>query len=85
MSDPRRTAGTPECSDLQIFDPEVDVHYGFICVLSVPGAGSTPRREDDELVADHSTAIKDQTNGSAGAGLPHSVTLVTGLYTGEVL
>ncbi|HXH77864.1 hypothetical protein [Nocardioides sp.] len=69
---------------MQIFDEHVSVHYGFIQVFSAAAPGATLPSVDEEFDGDHSTAIKDQTNGLAGARLPHMVSLVTGLHTGEV-
>jgi len=63
---------SPEKSKV-LFDDLVPVHYGYIYL----SAGS-------EIGEDLNDARIGQANGLCGAQIPHQVSLVTGLHTGEV-
>ena len=67
-----------------IFDEPVDVHYGFIHVFSLPDDADGTATESGELDGDPVGAITGQACGLAGARIPHQLSLVTGLHTGEV-
>ena len=67
-----------------IFDEPVSVHYGFIHVFStVDGADDTPSLTS-EFDGDPVSSMTGQVCGLAGARIPHQLSLVTGLHTGDV-
>jgi hypothetical protein len=67
-----------------LFDEPVSVHYGFIHVFSrADGEEGTPL-ESGEFDGDPVGPAAGQTCGLAGAQVPHQLSLVTGLHTGEV-
>lgn len=70
-----------------IFDELVDVHYGFINVFSLPDDANGTPIESGELDGDPVgavDAISGQACGLAGARIPHRLSFVTGLHTGDV-
>lgn len=67
-----------------IFDDHVHVHYGFIHVFSLGGAADASPTETGEFDGDPVQPAVGQLCGLAGARVPHQLSLVTGLHTGEV-
>jgi hypothetical protein len=67
-----------------IFDEPVSVHYGFVHVFSsTDGEDGTPL-ESGEFDGDPVGPAAGQVCGLAGARVPHQLSLVTGLHTGDV-
>ncbi|WP_374456484.1 hypothetical protein [Nocardioides sp.] len=67
-----------------IFDEQVSVHYGFIHVFSLADDADGAPTETGEFDGDPVQASRGQTVGLAGARVPHQLSLMTGLHTGDV-
>jgi hypothetical protein len=67
-----------------IFDEPVSVHYGFIHVYSLSDDADGTPTETGEFDGDPVSAAMGQSCGLAGARIPHQLSLVTGLHTGDV-
>ena len=67
-----------------IFDEPVDVHYGFIHVFSLEDGAEDSPSATGEFDGDPVDPMVGQACGLAGARIPHQLSLVTGLHTGDV-
>lgn len=67
-----------------IFDELVDVHYGFIHVFSLVDDDEFPPSATGGFDGDPVGPVMGQVCGLAGARIPHQLSLVTGLHTGDV-